>query len=305
MFSKRCFLVFFASIFLIFFSSNLFADILHDVVTELNFVRTRPQEYAQKRLVPRLKNYKGLDYHIDSKSKVPTKEGAVACKECIEVLKKQKPLLPLTMDKLLCVAANILAKDQAKTGKVGHVGSDGSQLQDRLAKAHFMGSVFSEVTAYGPTDAIEIVAKLMIGDGVPTRGHRVNILDSDFDKVGVAFVKGGKAIHGSVCVIDFGGGVEQNASSQKQNSDKKAGSSASKQNAGKKGENPALAPNKDKKGGNSRGGSSGGKKGKEDEDDDVDYDGENDDEDGSDDIGIDDGDYDVGGDYDGGGDYGD
>ena len=101
MMNKKCFLSFFAILFFSIFSSTLFADFLDDVVAEINYVRTRPQEYAQKRLVPRLKNYKGLDYHIDSKHKVPTNEGVTACKECIEVLKKQQPLLPLTMDKFL------------------------------------------------------------------------------------------------------------------------------------------------------------------------------------------------------------
>ena len=305
MINKKCFLALLIGIFLIVFSTSLFADILSDVVNEINYVRTRPQEYAKKRLEPRLKKYKGLDYHIDSKNKIPTKEGATACKECIEMLKKQKPLHPLKMNKFLCISADILAQDQAKTGKKGHVSSDGSQLQDRLAKAHFKGSTFSEVTAYGLTDAIEIVARFMIGDGVPTRGHRVNILDPDFDKAGVAFIKGGKAANGSVCVIDFGGGAEQDIIPSKQKTDKKAGSSASNQNGGKKGGGSA--------------GRAGGKKDKDDvkneKDDDEkdDDDGENDDDDENDDDGFEDGEeagddigYDDGGDYDGGdADYGD
>ena len=270
MINKRCFLVVFASVFFSIFSSSLFADFLDDVVAEINYVRTRPQEYAQKRLVPRLKNYKGLDYYIDSKNKVPTKEGAKACKECIEVLKKQKPLLPLTMDKFLCISADMHAKDQMKTGQMGSQGSDGSWPNARIEKAGFKGSQVGENVAYGSRNAIDIVLSLMIDDGVSDRGRRSNFLDPDFDKIGVAFVKGGKAAHGSVCVIDFGGGVKQNAPSPKQSSGK-------------------VEANKKKNTNAKNNSSMGGNKGKDDfKDEDGDYyDGEDDD-------------YDNGGDYDGG-----
>ena len=214
------------------------------------------------------------------------------------MLKKQKPLPPLTMDYVLCKAASAHMKDQSKSGQIGHQGRDGSYSKDRIKKAGFDGGITGENISYGATTAIDIVANLMIDDGVPDRGHRDNLLDTDFEKIGVAYAKGPKVPHGAICVIDFGGFVDklQNIESSKQNSGKRDGSSA-------------LAPNKDKKAGNSRGGSSGGKKDKEDEekDDDIDNDGE----DGSSDIEIDDGDYDGGGDYDGdidydgGGDYGD
>jgi len=311
--SKKYFLAIF-SVFLSIFSVNLSADFLDDVVAEINYVRTRPQEYALKRLTPRLKNYKGLDYYLNPKLAVVTKEGAKACKECIEVLKKQKPLPPLTMDDVLCKAASAHMKDQSKSGQVGHEGRDGSHSKDRIKKAGFEGEITGENISYGATTAIDIVANLMIDDGVPDRGHRDNLLDTDFEKIGVAYAKGPKVAHGSICVIDFGGfdKGQQNIESSKQNSNKKGGSSVSKSNSGKKGGSSALAPNSGKKGKGSAGkaeghkgsgsseGNGGGKKDKEDENDD-----EVDDNTGSDDD--DGGDYDDDGDYDGdydGGDYG-
>ena len=130
--NKKCFLAIFTGVFISIFSSGLFADMLDDIVAEINYVRTRPQEYASKRLTPRLKKYKGLDYYQTDKLIVATKEGAKACVECIEVLKKQKPLSPLTMDYALCRSAAVHKTDQSRSGKVGHQGSDGSYSSDRI-----------------------------------------------------------------------------------------------------------------------------------------------------------------------------
>ena len=288
--NKKYFLAIF-SVFLSIFSVNLSADFLDDVVAEINYVRTRPQEYALKRLTPRLKNYKGLDYYLNPKLAVVTKEGVTACKECIEVLKKQKPLPPLTMDYVLCKAASAHMKDQSKSGQIGHQGRDGSHSKDRIKKAGFDGGITGENISYGATTAIDIVANLMIDDGVPDRGHRDNLLDTDFEKIGVAYAKGPKVAHGAICVIDFGGFVDklqQNIESSKQNSGKKDGSSALAPNSGKKDRGSAG-----KAGGHKGGeGSAGRGGGKEDENDD-----EADDNTDSDDD-VDGGDYD--GDYDDG-----
>ena len=218
--NQKYFLVFFITIFLSMFSSNLFADILDDIVAEINYVRTRPQEYALKRLTPMLKKYKGKNFYESAEIIIETEEGVAPCLECIEVLKKQKPLCPLTMDNFLCIAAKMHAEDQMRTGQVGHEGSDGSQMHDRIKKAGFRGTAMGENIAYGCRSAIEIVAGLMIDDGVPDRGHRVNFLDPDYDRVGVAYGKGQRATYGTICVIEMGGGV-QNTSSSGQSNDKR------------------------------------------------------------------------------------
>lgn len=204
MINRRYFLSFLIVLFLLIFSSTLFADFLDDIVDEINFMRTRPQEYAQVRLVPILNSYKGLKVPCDDGRIITTKEGAAPCRECIEVLKNQKPLQPLIMDGHLCKSASMHMNDLLKTGKTGHQGSDGSRSWDRMERAGFKGTKWGENLTFGSRTPIDIVRDCMIDDGVSDRGHRENFLDPAFDRVGVAYAQGGKSAYGAICVVDLG-----------------------------------------------------------------------------------------------------
>ena len=221
--NKKYFLTIFAGVFLLIFSSSLFAFELKDIVAEINYMRACPQEYASKRLTPRLKNFNGLDYRQNPKRLIATKEGAAPCIECIEVLKKQKPLLPLTMDYVLCKAAAMHVEDQMQTGRTGHVGSDGSHSYDRIERAGFKGTKMGENITYGCFDPIDIVAEMMIDDGVPDRGHRSLLLDPVYDRIGLAYAQGKKVAYGAICVVDMGctGARQQNTEPPSQSSSKK------------------------------------------------------------------------------------
>ena len=59
-----------------------------------------------------------------------------------------------------------------------------------------------ENISYGDDNARNIVIQLLVDDGVPSRGHRKNILNFKFDEVGVSVGK--HSGYGSMCVIDFG-----------------------------------------------------------------------------------------------------
>jgi len=63
-----------------------------------------------------------------------------------------------------------------------------------------------ENCAYGTKTGKEIVAQLLIDDGVMNRGHRKNILNPIFKKVGIGYNDEGKAPYGAVSVMDFAGG---------------------------------------------------------------------------------------------------
>jgi uncharacterized protein YkwD len=59
---------------------------------------------------------------------------------------------------------------------------------------------------YGNANAKKIVTTLLIDDGVPSRGHRRNILNDTFRYVGVAF--GEHRVYRHMCVIDFAGAYD-------------------------------------------------------------------------------------------------
>jgi len=176
-----------------------------EVVRELNAVRADPSGYSTylADLVPR---YTGTVLHKDGTSTgVRTTEGADATKEAIGSLRMQTVVPSLSFNSGLAAAARDLALDQARTGAVGHTGSDGSSPANRLARHGTWSASYNENVDYGRfATGRDVVIDLLIDDGVADRGHRRNIFDPTARVVGVACAPHPK--YGSVCVIDQAGG---------------------------------------------------------------------------------------------------
>lgn len=64
-----------------------------------------------------------------------------------------------------------------------------------------------ENISYGFNDPRQVVIQLIVDDGVRNRGHRINIFNPAFHRVGVAC--GPHAGYGSMCVMDFAGGFSR------------------------------------------------------------------------------------------------
>lgn len=186
-------------------AKNNFSNLQNEILAELNKVRTNPVKYAEEILRPRLNYFDGNLYNVPGKIPLRTNEGPAPVEECIAVLRFTKPLPPLSLEKGLCLSAQWLADDQARTGTTGHYGSDGSSPTDRMNRYGIWKITAGENCAYGPADAVEIVAQLLIDDGVNDRGHRTNILKENFKKVGIGFSDKDKAPYGAVSVMDFAG----------------------------------------------------------------------------------------------------
>lgn len=113
-------------------------------------------------------------------------------------LKKVRDLPMLIPEEDLTSIAQGHAVQSGKTGHVGH-----RNFKKRFEP--FMGNPYSNVgenCSYGFKDAIDIVISLLIDDGVKGVGHRKNILNPEFNSVGVAIRE-----HRSYrynCVIDYG-----------------------------------------------------------------------------------------------------
>lgn len=67
----------------------------------------------------------------------------------------------------------------------GHVGSDGSQMDARIERHGEWNGNIGENVIYEFADAMEAVVNWLIDDGCPDRGHRNNILGSQFKVCGV------------------------------------------------------------------------------------------------------------------------
>ena len=173
-----------------------------NVILEMNKVRSNPKKYAELYIETRLKNYSGKEY-ITGAGTIITEEGRKAVEECVNSLKRNSELGKLVPESSLYYLAKEHVDLQGPTGQTGHNSPSGDSFQKRASR--FIDNTirnYGENIAYGSTSAREIVVSLLIDDGVPSRGHRKNIMNGQFNVVGVCYGKHKK--YGSMCVIDFG-----------------------------------------------------------------------------------------------------
>lgn len=150
-----------------------------EVLEELNFARTKPQEYAQI-LREYRKHFKGnIVYEPGKENALQTNEGVAAVDEAIAFLERAEPVPPLFPSPILKEVAADHVKEQGPRGTYGHASADGSNPSDRLARRGG-GHTIGETIAYGPiTSARDLVRQLIVDDGVPDRGHRDLIFQSN------------------------------------------------------------------------------------------------------------------------------
>ncbi len=160
-----------------------------EVLLVLNTMRTNPSSF-----IPAIDRYVT---HVRSFTKDP-KALTAAAKEIKAILKTQKALEPFNILGMLQLAAQDQAADIAKTGVMGHIGSDGSNPMTRVQK-YGKTNTLAECITYGHMTAELIVASFLVDEGTPDRGHRKNLLNSEYTKVGIAV--GSHPTYARACVI--------------------------------------------------------------------------------------------------------
>lgn len=180
-------------------------EVEKDVVLHLNMARANPARYAQEFIRPRLAYFRGTLYREpdepDNFAGYRTREGVAAVEEAVAVMNEKEALLPLTPAQGLSAAAQDHAADQARSGATGHQGSDGSSPAQRVARYPGGARGVGENIAYGYRNGREIVVQLLVDDGVPSRGHRVNILRPEFRYVGIGVDD--HPVYRASCVMNF------------------------------------------------------------------------------------------------------
>ncbi|WP_157817879.1 CAP domain-containing protein [Candidatus Thiodictyon syntrophicum] len=181
-----------------------------DVVTHINLARSNPAAYARLFLRPRRILFHGKIYldPLDPRGRgLRTHEGSAAVDEAAQELDETAPMGPLLVSAALTRAARMQAAEQAATGETGHGGRDGSTPSARIADQGHWEWIVGEVAAYGPVSGREIVSRLLIDDGVTSRGHRRNILDPRFGAVGVSIASHPR--FGRTVIIDFADAIAE------------------------------------------------------------------------------------------------
>jgi len=170
------------------------------VLKEMNRLRADPRGYASE-LAGDREFFHGRLFEPPDRTPLETVEGVAALDEAIRDLESASPLPGFDASAGLALAARDHAIDLGSHGARGHVGSDGSTMRGRIERhGHFMGTS-GEVISFGPDVAYDVVRELVIDDGVPDRGHRVNLLRPEFRVAGVAC--GHHRSMRFVCVVDF------------------------------------------------------------------------------------------------------
>ena len=169
------------------------SDVEKDVMLEMNKARTDPRKYAAMYIRPMMKDYKYNKKDLD---------------ECIQVMSLMPKSDILTIARGLSLAAKDHTTDLGKTGNMSHTGSDGSTPDQRMARYGRGQRTWGENIDFGRSAARDIVIALLIDDDIPSRGHRLNIMNSQFCQAGVSVAPHPK--YGQHCVIVYACGYVNN-----------------------------------------------------------------------------------------------
>ncbi|MDD2270965.1 MAG: CAP domain-containing protein [Desulfuromonadaceae bacterium] len=177
------------------------------VLAEINLARTDPHAYAG--FIRQFRSQFRGKYYLQpgDTTRIQTTEGVPAVDEAIIYLSRLKPLPPLAWSDGLAAAAAELANEQERSGATGHNGRKSHGMRERIERHGKWAGVIGENIGYGPDGARNMVIQLIVDDGVPGRGHRVNTFSGDYRTAGVTC--GTHPGFGSMCVIDFAGGFKE------------------------------------------------------------------------------------------------
>ena len=176
------------------------------ILQELNVARTQPNAYIRY-----LEHYRSLfkdkTYtQPGTNLLIRTEEGTAAIDEALAFLHRQRPLSPLRWDEGLARSGAELVRAQAKNQETGH-GSGRLAMARRIQRHGRWTVAIGEAISYGPYVADrgrDVIAQLLVDDGVPGRGHRKTLYDQDYRLAGVSCAP--HPTFGTTCVIDFAGG---------------------------------------------------------------------------------------------------
>lgn len=130
------------------------------------------------------------------------KEISIIVQELFELINEERKdlgLLTLQFSQDLSFLAREHSKDMALRGKISHSSTSGQSYRDRIIEAGLYFSAIGENVAFSKRPRVDLIHETLMDSA----GHRKNILDPDFDQVGIGVVFGKNKNKGYYITQDF------------------------------------------------------------------------------------------------------
>ena len=165
---------------------TIYSKFVEDVINEINFVRTKPSEYAAK-LERICSSIIGHKVKVGN-SIMKLREGSKIFDESIQYLLNIGPMEPLELCDGLSESANeLLSILIIQEGvDMSEFSLDIYDLEHRLDHFGVFFGEFNEIIDYGSFDAEFVVVNFILGDGDETRTDRHTILNPQMKYCGIA-----------------------------------------------------------------------------------------------------------------------
>ena len=188
-------------------ASTYLSETEHELVSEMNLARLQPRQYAE--YLVELRKYYNNDDLIEEPGRIAirTREGVSGIDEAIQYLQTVKSAPALVPSPGMSRAARDHVMDQGPAGLTEHRGTDGSHHGKRLNRYGEWLYRTGENIAYGPREARRVVINQIIDDGISGRGHRLNLFNPEYRRVGVAC--GEHMNYRYMCVMELAGGYTE------------------------------------------------------------------------------------------------
>lgn len=183
-------------------------QIENDVLAEINGLRQNPAAYVT--FLETLKN--GIENNVivlPGGLRLRLNEGVRAFDDAISELKKTAKLKPFGFSPGLSKVALMQMSDLKGNIRLGHYGSDGSDLEMRLLRVGVPGKEQAENISYNSISAKQIVLNMILDENVAGRPHRKNLLSTRFDQIGISYGTNNQQV--GICVLVFNNNFREQA----------------------------------------------------------------------------------------------
>ncbi len=175
------------------------------LLDEVNLLRADPAAWADILNAERPSDLRRVRLNPNDPTAAATIEALSTLDEAVAAVRSIHGSLPLVeLSPGLSRSAADHVRDTGVRGLLGHQGSDGSGLFQRIERYGLLSGLAAENIVYSTSPPRQLVFEQLLDFGVANRGHRWTLLNPAWRYVGIAC--GPHAVYRTMCVLDFAAG---------------------------------------------------------------------------------------------------